>query len=260
MAFERRALGHRAHALVSTTLERAGFLAAFTERTGGTSPKPFDSLNLSLAVEDEAAKVRSNRARVVGGLGIAPFATAEQVHGTNAVRVGAKRAGAGFDDLGSRIPRTDALYTASAGFPLAVLTADCMPIVFASPAGGLVAVVHAGWRGMAAGILIRAAGLFDDPSDVRVAVGPAIGPCHYEVKEDVALAVASASEAGAVTDRRSGRLYLDLPGTARAHLRALGIRKVEDTGLCTACERARFYSHRRDRGTTGRQAGVAVRL
>jgi copper oxidase (laccase) domain-containing protein len=80
------------------------------------------------------------------------------------------------------------------------------------------------------------------------------------VKEDVALAVASASGAGAVTDRRGGRLYLDLPATARAHLRALGIRKVEDTWVCTACERARFFSHRRDRWTTGRQAGFAVRM
>ena len=260
MGFERRSLGHRGQALVSTTLEKAGFLAAFTERTGGTSAKPFDSLNLSLAVEDDAEKVRANRARVVEGLGIAPFATAEQVHGANAVRVGAKRAGAGWDDLDSRIPHADVLFTASAGLPLAVLTADCLPMVFASPATGVVAVVHAGWRGIAAGILPRAAALFDDPSDVRVAIGPAIGPDHYEVKEDVALAVASASGAGAVTDRRAGKLYLDLPATARAHLRALAIRKVEDTGLCTACQRGRFYSHRRDRGTTGRQAGIAVRL
>jgi YfiH family protein len=260
MAFERRSLGHRAHALVSTTLERIGFLAVFTERTGGTSPKPFDSLNMSFAVDDDDGKVRANRARVVEGLDIAPFASAEEVHGANAVRVGAKRAGVGFDDLGSRVPHADVLFTASARLPLAVLAADCLPMVFASPAAGLVAVVHAGWRGVAAGILPRAAALFDDAAAVRVAVGPAIGPCHYEVKEDVALAVASASEAGVVTDRRGGRLYLDLPATARAHLRALGIRKVEDTGLCTACERARFFSHRRDRGTTGRQAGIAVRL
>ena len=133
-------------------------------------------------------------------------------------------------------------------------------MVFASPATGVVAVVHAGWRGIAAGILPRAAGLFGDAADVRVAIGPAIGPDHYEVKEDVALAVASASEAGALTDRRDGKLFLDLPGTARAHLKALEIRKVEDTGLCTACERTRFFSHRRDHGSTGRQAGIAVRL
>ncbi len=260
MAFERRSLGHRGHVLVSTTLERVGFLAAFTERTGGTSSKPFDSLNLSFAVEDDDERVRTNRARVLAGLDVAPFATAEQVHGANAVRVGTKRAGAGFDDLGSRIPRADVLFTASAGLPLAVLTADCMPMVFASPAAGVVVVVHAGWRGIASGVIPRAAALFDEASDVRVAIGPAIGPDHYEVKEDVALAVASASEAGTVTDRRGGKLYLDLPATVRAHLKALGIRKVEDTGLCTACERARFFSHRRDHGHTGRQAGIAVRL
>jgi YfiH family protein len=260
MAFERRHLGRRAYALVSTTLERAGFLAAFTERTGGNSPAPYDSLNLSFAVDDDAENVRANRTRVAEGLEVAPFATAEQVHGAHAVRVGAKRAGAGFDGLDSRIPGADVLYTASAGLPLAVLTADCVPLVMAAPGQGIVAVVHAGWRGMAAGILARAAGLFRDPADVRVAMGPAIGPCHYEVKEDVALAVAAASDAGAITDRRGGRLFLDLPGTARAHLRALGIRKVEDTGLCTAHEKSRLYSHRRDRGTTGRQAGIAIRL
>jgi YfiH family protein len=260
MAFERRHLGRRAYALVSTTLERAGFLAAYTERTGGASEKPFDSLNLSFAVDDASSAVGTNRTRVAEGLQIAPFATAEQVHGANAVRVGAKRAGAGFDGLDSRILGADTLYTASVGLPLAVLTADCLPIVMASPGQGIVAAVHAGWRGLAGGILSRAAGLFEEPADVRVAIGPAIGPCHYEVKEDVALAVAAASVAGAVTDRRGGRLYLDLPATARSHLRALGIRRVEDTGLCTACERSRFFAHRRDHGTTGRQVGIAVRL
>ena len=197
---------------------------------------------------------------MIEGLDVPAFATAEQVHGANAVRVGAKRAGAGFDDLESRIPRTDALFTASSGLPLAVLTADCMPLVFASPAAGVVAVVHAGWRGIAAGILARAAALFDDPADLRVAIGPAIGPDHYEVQADVALAVASASEAGAVTQQKGGKLHLDLPATAKAHLKQLGVRKVEDAGLCTACERTRFFSHRRDRGTTGRQAGIALRL
>ena len=92
-----------------------------------------------------------------------------------------------------------------------------------------------------------------------MAIGPAIGPCHYEVGEDVAAVVAAASEAGAATERRRGRVFLDLPGTAHATLRALGIRRVDVAGLCTACEPRRLFSHRRDGPRTGRQALVAVR-
>ena len=103
------------------------------------------------------------------------------------------------------------------------------------------------------------AAAFDSPKDVRVAIGPAVGPDHYEVGEDVALAVAAGTEAGAVTERRDGTTRLDLVGTIRAELRALGIRRVDDTGLCTACHPDRFFSYRRDE-ITGRQAAVAVRL
>jgi polyphenol oxidase len=259
MALERRPLGRKGFALVSTELERAGFLAAFTERTGGESPKPYDSLNVSFEVDDDPERVAANRARVIGGLGIPPFATAEQVHGSKIVRVGAKRSGAGFEDLDTRVAGADGLVTTSARIPLAVLSADCLPILLASPGQGLVAVIHAGWRGLAAGIVSRAAALFDEPREVRGAIGPAIGRDHYEVGDDVALAVAAGSEVGAVTERRGGRTYLDLGGTARAVLKAAGIRRVEDSGLCTACERRRFFSHRRD-GSTGRQAAVAMRL
>ena len=259
MSFERRALGRSGYALVSVSLERAGFLAAFTERTGGTSPEPFDSLNLSQAMGDDARLVAANRRRVLDALGLRPFASAEQVHGAGVARVGRRRAGAGFRDAESRIPKTDALVTSAVGLPLAILTADCVPIAMASPESGLLAVVHAGWRGLAAGILPKAARAFDDPADVRVAIGPAIGPCHYEVGEEVADAVGRASETGAVTERRGGRVFLDLAGTTRRVLRSLGIRRVDVADLCTACERRRFFSHRRDGPRTGRQALVAVR-
>jgi len=257
---ERRSLPGGAYVMVPSSLERAGFLAAFTERTGGMSPPPYDSLNLSLTTDDDPDNGRENRGRAVAGLGIAPFATAYQVHGSSAVRVGAKRAGAGFEDPNTRLKEADILYSKGAKVPLAVLTADCLPVVLASPEEGTVAVVHAGWRGLAAGILASAVALFEDPAEVRAVLGPSIGPCHYEVGEDVALAVASGSDAGAVTQRRGGSLYLDLPATARAAMKALGVRKVEDTGLCTFCERKRFYSHRRDGPATGRQAAIAMRL
>ena len=260
-SFEHRSLGRRGAALISGSLGRAGFLAAFTERTGGASARPYDSLNLSQAVGDDDENVRSNRARIVDGLGLPrPFALPEQVHGARVVRVGARGAGAGFDDPAGRVAHTDGLFTSSAGVPLAVLSADCLPIAMASPRSGVLAVVHAGWRGLAAGILARVAAVFADPGDVHAAIGPAIGPDHYEVGEEVVAAVSAGSGSGAVTQRRGGRVFLDLAATARGALRALGIEKVDLAGVCTACERRRFFSHRRDGGRTGRQALVAVRL
>lgn len=113
--------------------------------------------------------------------------------------------------------------------------------------------------GLAAGVLQRAVEVFAEREEVRVAIGPAIGPCHYEVGEDVALAVAAGAPAGAVSERRNGRRFLDLVGTARAVLRAQGIRRVEDTGVCTACESERFFSFRRD-GATGRHLALGMRL
>jgi YfiH family protein len=262
MSFERRDLGEGASALVASELGSIGVLAAFTERTGGMSTVPFDSLNVSLSVGDEPAAVRANRRHVTEGLGIRPFAVAGLVHGSKLARVGPERAGAGFTDPAEVVAGADGLLTSTAGISLAVTSADCVPLVFACPTESTIAVIHAGWRGFAAGVLDRAAEAFQHPREVRVAVGPAIGPCHYEVDGDVASAVAAASSAGAVTARRGDRLALDLVATARKTLRAWGIRNIEDTGLCTACERERFFSHRRDGagGGTGRQAAIAVRF
>ena len=258
MVFDRRPLGGKAYALVSTALEDAGFLAAFSERTGGESRDPCGSLNLGYSVGDRPAAVLANRRRLIGGLGIPPFAVAGLVHGRRLVRIGSKRAGAGFEGHEAAIAGADGLYTATGGIPIAITSADCVQLVLASPRERTVAVIHCGWRGIAAGIVARAAALFADPKHVFVAIGPAIGPCHYEVGEDVALAVAAASGAGAVTERRGGKLFLDLVGTVKGILRTTGIRRVDDTGLCTACERRRFFSHRRD-GTTGRHVAIGMR-
>ncbi|MFN2543118.1 MAG: peptidoglycan editing factor PgeF [Actinomycetota bacterium] len=259
VSFERRAIGAHGAALVSTRLERHGFLAAFTERTGGTSDPPYDSLDLALHVGDDPDRVRDNRRAVCRGLRIAPFAVAEQVHGAAIAKVARDRAGAGFDDPHGVVPGADALRTSAPGVALAVLTADCVPMVAASPRSGLVAAVHAGWRGLAGGIVGATAALFEDPGEVVVALGPCIGPDHYEVGESVVRAVGAGTDAGPVVERRNGRVFLDLAGTIRAELATLGIGSVDDTGVCTACEPERFFSYRRD-GTTGRQAGVAVKL
>jgi purine-nucleoside/S-methyl-5'-thioadenosine phosphorylase / adenosine deaminase len=258
VAFERRELGGDVRALVSEPLERMGVLAAFLERTGGGSAPPFDTLDVSLSVGDEQTAVMENRRRICDCLDIPPYALVEQVHGAKIVRVGAKRASAGFEPGSAPVARADGMSTASERLPLAIQPAECMPLVMASAEETLIAIVHAGWRGFAAGILDAAAALFSDRKGVRAAIGPTIGPDHYEVGEDVALAVSAGSSAGAVTETREGKLFLDLPGTAKRVLRAAGVTKVEDTGACTACEPERFFSHRRD-GVTGRQVAIGMR-
>ena len=256
---ERRRLSSELYALFDPRLERAGFLAAFTERTGGGSEAPFDTLNLGLKTRDRRESVIGNRRALIGALAVGPWAMGMQVHGSRIVRVGASRAGAGFDDPSTGVGDADGLSVTRPLLPVAVITADCLPIALVAPGEGRAVALHAGWRGLAAGAIDAAAASFSDPSEVLAAIGPAIGPCHYEVGPDVALAVAAGSEGGAVSERRDGSTYLDLSATAAKHLRAAGIRRVERAEECTACEERRFFSHRRD-GETGRQGLVLMRL
>jgi YfiH family protein len=248
---ERRRLDDDLHALVATGLERRGFLAAFSERTGGSSEGPYHSLNLGLRTEDDPDRVRRNREVLRRGLAVPRFLTARQAHGVTVARVGPS------DDPEVPVGEADVLEVTERGLPVGVLVADCLPIALASEAEGRLVAVHAGWRGLARGILAAAASLFASPAQVSAAVGPAIGPCHYPVGPEVAEAVARGSPA--VIDRRDGDLRLDLARTAVAAMEANGIRPVELADLCTACHEDRFFSHRRD-GRTGRQALVAMRL
>jgi YfiH family protein len=259
MRFERRRMIDGGYALVATDLERIGVVAAFTERTGGESRSPFESLNVSFSVGDDPTAVRANRRRIVRALGVGPFACAGLVHGSSVALLGPDREGAGFDDPNGVIAGTDALATRTSGLPLAITSADCVPLVLASSSEPTIVVVHAGWRGLAAGILARAVALFERPADVAVAIGPAIGPDHYEVEGDVVAAVEGAPFSRVVTSRVGERFALDLVGTSRGTLAQAGVEDVSDTGLCTACERSRFFSHRADGGTTGRQVAIAVR-
>ena len=258
---DRRELQPGVVASISPRLERRGYLVAFTERAAEPGAGPLEGFNLGLRSGDDPDRVIGNRRAICEALGISPFACAEQVHGARMARVGPKRAGAGFTDAAAAMPGADGLVTGSKGVPLAVLAADCVPIALVDPDNGVLVVVHAGWRGVAAGILGTAVQAFDDPAAVTVAVGPSIGPDHYEVGEDVAFAVSAAVEGGAVTRSKGDSIYMDLPGTVVQALKAEGIpaRSIEKSGLCTACEPQRFFSYRRD-GETGRQALIAARL
>jgi YfiH family protein len=254
-SFERRTTPDGIAWLISNPLRGRGVIAAFTERTGGESAAPFGSLNLGFKEGDLPDAVRRNRELVVEALGCPPFATAQQVHGSLVGDVGPAQAGQGFHDL-EGLEGCDALVTSEREVPLAILTADCVPIAMTD--GRRVAAVHAGWKGLRARVLAVALTHFPDPSEVTAAIGPAIGPCHYEVGEEVVRQVAHGVRGEAVAERRDGSWFLDLAATAAGVLRARGVEDVHGTGLCTACEAGRFFSYRRD-GRTGRQAMVAMR-
>ncbi|MBI5711012.1 MAG: laccase domain-containing protein [Candidatus Eisenbacteria bacterium] len=228
------------------------FVLAFSARRGGTSAPPFDTLNLGRSTADAAAAVAENRRRLLGALGLDParLATAGQVHGAAVVAV----RGPGHHHA------CDALVTRAPGVPLAVSTADCMPLLYTAP--GAVAAAHAGWRGTASGMPVAALAALCDaagvpPARVRVAIGPCIRPCCYEVGPEVA----GRFPAAAVRDAE-GSLRLDLAVAARLQLLEAGVPEdaIEDTGACTSCEPFWYFSHRRDAGATGRHWGVAALL
>ena len=224
------------------------FVVAFTTRLGGVSAPPFDTLNLGRSTVDRPEAVAENRRRVLVALALAPerIATAGQVHGTDAVRV----AGPGH------VPGCDGLVTTEPGLALAVTTADCMSLIFTAP--GVVGVAHSGWRGTAAGMptaaldAVREAGRVS-ARDVTVHLGPCIRGCCYEVGREVAALFPAEA-----TTWSGASCRLDLPTAARIQLGAAGVTSVEDTGACTACEPAHYFSHRRDRGACGRHWAVAA--
>lgn len=240
-----------------------GVRAAFTTRSGGRSRPPYDELNLALHVGDDPMAVTANRTAAASSLGIDPrrVVWADQVHGARAAVVDAGDAGRGGADLSDAVPGCDALVTDRAALPLAVLAADCVPLLLADMAGSGVAAVHAGRPGLVAGVVAAAveqlAATGARPADVVAVLGPHIGACCYEVGDDVYDDVTAVLPmAGARS--RAGRRSLDLDAGVRAELRRAGAGAVNAVGGCTSCDPARWYSYRRD-GITGRHAGVIWR-
>ena len=230
-----------------------GARAAFSTRLGGVSQQPFDSLNLGLLTDDAPEAVAENRRRLATSLGFAPEQVifARQVHGTRLIEHSTEFRGSFVRPDRTKEPRNDppeadGHVLREPGLGALVFTADCLPIAVAGPGG--VAMLHAGWRGLAGGIL--AAGV-DAVEATSAAIGPGIGPCCYEVGDEVLDAFSDLGEGVA-----EGRM-LDLAEVARRQLAAAGVGRVESAGLCTSCEAELFFSHRRDEGRTGRQGGVA---
>lgn len=223
--------------------------ALVTLRHGGVSPPPYDSLNLAAHVGDDPACVAQNRRRLVQAAALpAEPLWLTQVHGravADAARDGPEcEADAAFADTPGRV--------------CAVMTADCLPLLIANRAGTAVAAVHAGWRGLAGGVIEAALARFDDPAgDLRVWLGPAIGPGAFEVGPDVVAAFVAQDPGAAGCFRPHGddHWMADLYGLARRRLASRGIGFCGGGGYCTFTNAADFYSYRRD-GKTGRMASL----
>jgi polyphenol oxidase len=247
--------------LVAEDLLEAGVVAAFTGRAGGTSAAPYDTLNLALRVGDDLRRALANRRRVATVLGLAgqPWALARQVHSATILRVDPGRLGQGPPEGRPVVGEADGLVTAEPGVVLAVLTADCAPVLLADPAAGVVGAVHAGWRGLAAGVVeagvAAMAELGADPAGCVGLVGPAVGGCFSEVGPEVREAVGARLPAALATTR-DGRPALDPAAGAAQALGRAGVDRVRVAGECTFDLEERFFSHRRDHGRTGRQAGL----
>ena len=229
-----------------------GAQALFTTRRGGISKGPFDSLNLGLWTEDDPGCVEGNRERlaVVTGIPRERFAQGRQIHESHVARV------TEIPEPGYEPQPADGQATPLEGVAPVVLTADCLPVALAG--NGAVAMLHAGWHGLADGVLeqgVQALRELGADGGLTAAIGPGAGACCYEVGEEVHQEFADLP-AGAV---RNGA-NLDLKAVARLRLEAAGVATIHDVGLCTICsDPSLFFSHRRDDGVTGRQAGVAWR-
>jgi polyphenol oxidase len=241
-------------------IDLPGAQALFTTRRGGFSDGAYASLNLGRLTADRPDAVQRNRAKLQAEVGVPP-AHIRQVHGTVVRRIAALPADgiAPLPDEGVELPEADGQATPLRGVAPMVLVADCLPIAVAGRAtdngAGAVAMLHAGWRGLAAGIVaegVRAIRELGADSALVAAIGPGAGGCCYEVGEEVRVAFAGYGD-----HVRRGR-NLDLKAIARDQLERAGVDTVHDARLCTICsDPSLFFSHRRDQGVTGRQAGIA---
>lgn len=231
-----------------------GNVRAFTtlRHGAGRSQAPFDSFNLGTRYgqyRDDPAVVESNRGELIERFGLpSPPRWLHQVHGTGVVRFAR--------DTAQDEPDGDAAITTDPGVVLAILTADCLPVVFASDDGRIIGAAHAGWRGLAGGVLERTLeAMRIEPDRVVAWLGPAAGPQAYEIGGEVhdAFVGADPRAASAFVPTRPGHWRVDLYALARLRLGDAGVGRVHGGGLCTITDAERFYSHRRD-AQTGRMA------
>lgn len=245
-----------AHLKVPQWENYQGLLHGFMGRRGGKSLGPFAGLNVSYRVGDDPKVVSQNvcDVKLAAGIHDGRIVTMKQMHGEDLVEVKDKN----LKEAGE----ADGMVTSEKDIYLAVLTADCVPLLFVAPKQRVVAAVHAGWRGTMAGIAEKTARLLKtrygvEPSELEVALGPSIGICCYEVKDDVAGPLMK--RWGKLTTPsiavRDGKSFINLRRLNRDILRAAGVpgNQLFQVGPCTSCTPEDFFSYRRERSETGRQ-------
>lgn len=225
----------------------ANVRALQTLRSGGCSGAPWHSFNLGDHVGNHPAHVEANRALLRRHLPAEPL-WLRQVHGIAAVDA----------DISAKMPEADAAYARQAGTVCAVMTADCLPVLFCDRAGSIVAAAHAGWRGLLDGVLeATVAAMRVPPAELLAWLGPAIGPSCFEVGDEVRTAFVSRDPlaAAAFVGHGGGKWLADIYLLARQRLASLGLDSISGGELCTVSDAARFFSYRRD-GVTGRMASL----
>jgi len=241
--------------LTSRLLSSAGVAHGFSLRTGGVSSGAFSSLNLSVSVGDAEASVRENHERLRRAAGVrGPIATAHQVHGDRVVDARLREV---FAPTVPQEGGADAVLALEEG-AVGVRVADCVPILLW--ADGSAAAVHSGWKGTRLGVAGRAVRALQhasgaDPARVLAAIGPSIGRCCYEVSPDLALAFRARFGPEVADDpEKNSKPHLDLRLCVELSLRQAGVpeERIEQVEGCTSCDTSAFFSHRRDKGRTGR--------
>lgn len=239
-------------------------------RIGGVSRSPYATLNLGLHTGDDSSAVIANRQLFCNAIGIEfdKVVTAEQTHGDNIVVVSHTDIGSGHALYAQSIKDTDALITNIPNIPLMLFYADCVPVLIVDPVRSVVAVSHAGWKGTVAKIaqktVLKMASQFrTSPSDCLVGIGPSVGSCCYEVDQAVVNRLAQNFKAWESLVRQTSMTHwqLDLWLANKTQLEEIGVKSSNITisGLCTSCNTDLFYSHRAERGVTGR-LGAAISL
>jgi polyphenol oxidase len=241
----------------SSLFRQHGLIACFTLRTGGVSSAPFNTLNFGEGLGDTSENTAANLESLLKLAGIpdAPH-QARQIHGTNVLHCSGKG--------GMRDQEADSLISDQAGTTLAVRTADCLPVLLADPEAGIIAAVHAGWRGTAANIAGRTIAhmqkLGASSARMIASLGPCIGSCCFHIGEETAGALAaSAPDADEFIDHQQGTA--DLSGINHLQLQQAGLRdsNIETMQACTSCNSEMYFSFRRDHGKTGRHLAVVAR-
>lgn len=245
-----------------------GFIHGISTRYGGISHGFFDSMNLGLHVQDEKEAVVANRSLFCKALGVdqKSIVTCQQVHGAEIVKVTREMAGSGSEDFSNTVQGADALVTNEPGIPLMLFFADCTPILLVDPVKKVIGLAHGGWKGTVASIGAKTVQKMkleygSRPEDMVAAIGPAIGPCCYEVGVEVAeqfIQRFSSIKNRILTSKTNGRYQLNLWEANRLQLQGAGLLgdSIDMAGVCTCCNNRQFFSYRAENGKCGRIAAL----